>query len=134
MRRYLTWGSLTGLFIYLMTYPIWWFVLKSPNMGAQSFLYAGMEAQYGRGDGGWLIKECREVEMSRADIKDEKVQERLWKYSENMVQEAEKRGALARSKTKKEAEAREKETVKKEEKPKEPATKQSGSRRNRKPG
>ena len=137
MRRYLTWGSLTGLFVYLVTYPFWWLILKSPNMGAQSFLYAAMEAQYGRGEGGWLIKECTAVDLNRADVRDEQIQAGLWKYSENMVQEAEKRGALARAKAKKDAESTAK--AKPEEKPAnedkrtEASSKQTTSRRNKKP-
>ncbi|THY98086.1 NAD(P)-binding protein [Aureobasidium pullulans] len=52
MRRYLSWGSLTGLVLYLLCYPLWYIILKSPAQGAQSFLYAAMEAQWGRGNGG----------------------------------------------------------------------------------
>lgn len=130
MRRYLTWGSLLGLFLYLIMYPFWWLVLKSPDQGAQSFLYAAMEAQYSRGKGGWLIKECKDFPMARADINDEAIQKALWEYSEGMVQEAEKRGALARAKAKKESEAQEK--TKEAEKPQEEPVKQAGSRRSRK--
>lgn len=130
MRRYLTWGSLFGLFIYLVTYPLWWMVLKSPDMGAQSFLYAAMEARYGRGDGGWLIKECKEIGIGRDEVKDEALQKALWEYSESMVQEAERRGALARSKAKKE-QVNESD-VKAEANTKEAASKQPGSRRSRK--
>lgn len=131
LRRYLTWGSLLGLFLYMLTYPFWWIVLKSPTQGAQSFLYAAMEAQWGRGDGGWLIKECREVPLGRQEtVRDEGVQQALWAYSEQMVQEAEKRGALGRAKSKNEAEevkAKEAQDV-----PKEEPAKKAGSRRSRK--
>ncbi|KAF2152271.1 oxidoreductase [Myriangium duriaei CBS 260.36] len=101
MRRYLSWGSLIGLALYLIMYPIWWLILKSPDMGAQTFLYAAMEANYGRGEGGWLLKECREIKLERADINDETAQKALWQYSESMIQEAEKRGAKARAENKK---------------------------------
>ncbi|KAJ9628067.1 hypothetical protein H2203_003289 [Taxawa tesnikishii (nom. ined.)] len=126
MRRYLSWGSLYGLFFYLIMYPFWWLVLKSPEQGAQSFLYAAMEATYGKGEGGWLIRECREAKIARPEIRDEAVQKALWEYSEKMVQEAEKRGAQTRAKAKKEAEE------KAQAKPKQEAQKQSGSRRSRK--
>jgi len=132
MRRYLTWGSLFGLVLYLIMYPFWWMVLKSPDQGAQSFLYAAMEAEYGRGEGGWLIKECREVKFGRDDVSDESVQKELWEYSESMVQEAEKRGALARARSKKEAE--EQKTAATAAKPKEQPGKQPQSRRSRKAG
>lgn len=127
MRRYLTWGSLSGLLLYLICYPIWWLILKSPEQGAQTFLYAAMEAQWGRGNGGWLLKECREITPMRRDYLDEEVQKQLWEYSENMIQEAEKRGAAARAKAKADEKVKE---VKQE--PKKPEEKKAGSRRSKK--
>ena len=85
----------------MVMYPVWWMLLKSPDMGAQTFLYAAMEANFGRGNGGWLLKECREVEVRRQEVTDEAAQKALWEHSERMVEEAEKRGALARAETKK---------------------------------
>jgi len=101
-RRWLTWGSLFGLFLYLLLYPLWWLVLKSPDMGAQSFLYAAMEERFTRSEGGILIKECGERKFGREDVQDEEKQRRLWEYSERMVQEAEKRGAEAMAREKRE--------------------------------
>ena len=54
--------------------------------------------------GGLLIKECKERELGRKDVQDEEVQKTLWEYSEQMVQEAEKRGATERARLKKEEE------------------------------
>ncbi|KJX97841.1 short chain dehydrogenase/reductase family Oxidoreductase like protein [Zymoseptoria brevis] len=105
-RRWLTFGSLFGLALYLLMYPLWVFVLKSPRMGAQSFLYASMEEKFSRSEGGILIKECIEREFMRAEVMDEEAQKQLWEYSEQMVQEAEKRGATERARAKKEAEER----------------------------
>ena len=153
-RRWLTWGSFTGLFLYLLVYPLWWLVLKSPDMGAQSFLYAAMEEKYARGSlgdlpdlaggekpGAYLIKECRERPFGRDDVKDEEVQKKLWEYSERMIQEAEKRGATSRAKQAKEdAEKKEEDDAVKElndykdKVGKKDGTKKEGSRRSRKPG
>lgn len=108
-RRWLSWGSLTGLLLYLILYPLWWVVLKSPDSGSQSFLYAAMEEKFSRGEGGWLIKECMERNLLREDAADESAQKALWEYSEKMVEEAEKRGALERGKAKKEEEERKEE-------------------------
>ena len=105
-RRWLSIGTLFGLFMYLITYPLWWLILKSPEMGAESFLYAAMEEKFTQGDGGWLIKECKERDYLREDVKTEDMQKKLWSYSENMVQEAEKRGAVERAQAKKAAEER----------------------------
>lgn len=101
-RRWITQGSLLGLLLYLLTYPLWLLALKAPEMGAQSFLHASMEEAYTRSEGGLLIKECQEREFLRKDVQDEEAQKKLWEYSEQMVQEAEKRGAESRAKAKKE--------------------------------
>jgi hypothetical protein len=101
MRRYLSFGSLWGLAIYLITWPLWWLVLKSPDQGAQTFLYAAMEAQYGRGEGGKFLKECREIKFLRNEIEDENIQKKLWEVSDTTVQALEKEGAMRRAKEKK---------------------------------
>lgn len=99
-RRWLTQGSLLGLLFYLLTYPLWWLVLKSPEMGAQTFLYAAMEERFSRGEGGWLLKECKDRKFLRDDVQDEQAQKQLWEYSERMIEEAEKRSASIRAKAK----------------------------------
>lgn len=142
MRRWLTWGSLFGLLLYLLFYPLWWMILKGPDMGAQSFLFASMEEQFARSEGGILIKECLERAFGREDVKDEEVQRKLWEYSERMVQEAEKRGAIERSKKKKreadekkdEDEAVEQMRDYKEKVGKKDGQKKEGSRRSKKAG
>lgn len=138
-RRWLTWGSLTGLLIYLISYPLWWLVLKSPDMGSQSFLFAAMEERYSRGSGGWIIKECMERKLLREDAGEESTQKALWEYSEKMIEEAEKRGALERVKAKKEEQEKkeEAEAVKemkdyKEKVGKKDGQKKEGSRRSKK--
>ncbi len=97
MRRFLTMGSLWGLLLYLCMWPIWWLVLKSPSQGAQSFLRAVMDAELGRGHGGKLIKECKEVDFLRKEVKDEEVAKELWSFSEKQIQALEKEGAMKRA-------------------------------------
>ncbi|KAL1646914.1 hypothetical protein SLS58_003050 [Diplodia intermedia] len=108
MRRHLTFGSLWGLALYLIMWPFWWLVLKSPDQGAQTYLYAAMEAQLGKAAGGKFLKECREVRFMRGEIEDEKVQQGLWQASERTIEELEKRGAMARAQQKKKGEDAEK--------------------------
>ncbi|PTU25310.1 hypothetical protein P175DRAFT_0498428, partial [Aspergillus ochraceoroseus IBT 24754] len=103
-RRWMTGGSLWGLLVYLVTWPVWWLVLKSPQQGAQSILYAVMEARFGRGSGGWMIKECREVDLARAEIMDDGVGKQLWELSEKQIELREKEGAVKRALAKKEQE------------------------------
>lgn len=102
MRRWLTMGSLWGLGLYLLMWPFWWLVLKSPVQGAQSYLRAAMEAELGRGVGGRFFKECREGEVMRAEVGDEAVAKRLWEFSERQVEALEKEGAVRRAGAKEE--------------------------------
>jgi NAD(P)-dependent dehydrogenase (short-subunit alcohol dehydrogenase family) len=137
MRRWLTGGSLWGLAVYLLTWPIWWLLFKSPVQGAQSILYAAMEQKYGRGGGGWLVKECREMDYARTDVQNDEVGKKLWEFSEKMVEEAEKESAVMRAFEKKEKEVeKQKVEAEKTKKEKEEAGskkgKADGSRRSRK--
>ena len=129
-RRWLTGGSLWGLLLYLLTWPVWWLVLKSPHQGAQSILHAAMEEQYGRGEGGWHIKECRPVDCALRDVQDEDVGKRLWEFSEKQIEEAEKEGAVKRALEKKEKEAEAEKKTRKE--TASGKTQTAGSRRSRK--
>ncbi|KAA8650414.1 hypothetical protein EYZ11_003373 [Aspergillus tanneri] len=106
-RRWLTGGSLWGLLMYLLTWPFWWLVLKSPQQGAQGILYAAMEAQYNRGTGGWMIKECREVDFARNEVRDEEIGKQLWEFSEKQIEVKEKESAVRRVLQQKEKEQQE---------------------------
>ena len=101
MRRWLTMGSLWGLLLYLLTWPVWWLVLKSPLQGAQSFLWAAMEADVGQGVGGKMIKECREIDYVRKEVRDEEIAKNLWDFSEKQIEALEKEGAVRRALAKK---------------------------------
>lgn len=107
MRRWMTGGSLWGLLVYLVTWPVWWLVLKSPQQGAQSVLYAAMEAEYGRGEGGWMIKECKEVDLARKEVKDEEAGKMLWEFSEKLIEAKERESAVRRALANKEKEVAE---------------------------
>lgn len=104
MQRWLTGGSLWGLLLYLSTWPVWWLILKSPEQGAQSFLQAAMEAELGRGDGGRFIKECREVDYLRKEVKSEEAAKTLWEFGEKQIEAIEKQGAVRRKLAKMEQE------------------------------
>lgn len=107
-RRWLTGGSLWGLLLYLLMWPVWWLVLKSPEQGAQSYLVAAMEAEFSRGAGGKMVKECSEMQILRMDVRDEAVAKQLWEFSEKQIERVEKEGAVKRALAKKEKEAAEK--------------------------
>ncbi|KAJ4380742.1 hypothetical protein N0V86_004103 [Didymella sp. IMI 355093] len=112
MRRHLTFGTLWGLALYLIMWPVWWLVLKSADQGAQTFLHAVMEEQWGRGEGGYFLKECRKVGWSRTEINDEELQQKLWSSSEKTIELLEKEGAKRRAAEKKENEKAEKKEAK----------------------
>jgi NAD(P)-dependent dehydrogenase (short-subunit alcohol dehydrogenase family) len=104
-RRWLSGGTLWGLVLYLLLWPIAWLVLKSPEQGAQSFLYASMEAEFAVGPGGRYVRECREVHAPRnEEISDENVGDELWRFAEKQIGALEKQGAVKRALAKKEAE------------------------------
>ena len=131
-RRWLTGGSLWGLLVYLVTWPFWWLILKSPQQGAQSILYAAMEARYGSGEGGWMIKECREVDFARRDVcEDPERAKELWQFSEKQVEEREKEGAVLRALERKEKEENEKRDAQNKGANKEPTAGSRRSRRNK---
>lgn len=140
--RWITGGSIPGLLIYLLTYPLWYLILKSPTQGAQTYLKAAMEATlgigYSGGRPGTYLKECRERDFIRREIMDEDVQGELWKFSEQQIEAKEKEGAVRRALEKKvneELEKREKEAKEKKEKGEDNSGKKEkseGSRRSRK--
>ncbi|KAH0439923.1 short chain dehydrogenase reductase family [Colletotrichum camelliae] len=100
MRRWLSRGSLWGLFVYLAAYFVPWLLLKSPDQGAQSLLFAAMEPGLARGKGGRLIKECREVDFARKDVHDEEVAKKLWEESDKLIEKTEKEQAMVRARQK----------------------------------
>jgi NAD(P)-dependent dehydrogenase (short-subunit alcohol dehydrogenase family) len=97
LRRYLSRGSLWGLLFYLLTYPFWWIVLKSSEQGAQSFLWAAMDAQFTDGQAPrdmFLVKECGVMRIMRPDVTNETAQETLWNASEKLIEHLEKGSAM----------------------------------------
>lgn len=100
-------------------------------MGAQSFLFAAMEADLGRGAGGKFIKECRERTFLRGHVKDETLAKGLWEFSDKQVEALEKEGATRRAREKKEGKE-ETEAPGESKESKSNGVKTPGSRRNRK--
>jgi NAD(P)-dependent dehydrogenase (short-subunit alcohol dehydrogenase family) len=114
MRRWLTRGSLVGLAIYVCGYFWPWLLLKSPEKGAQSILYAAMESSLGRGEGGKLVKECLQVDFARSEVKDEEVAKKLWEETDSLIEKLEKLQAKKRAARKAEDEKAAKEREDKE--------------------
>ncbi|KAH0548117.1 hypothetical protein GP486_008153 [Trichoglossum hirsutum] len=104
MRRFLSAGSLWGLFLYLLTWPLWWLILKSPEQAAQTFLLAALDPELGTGVGGKMLRECREVVPLRDEVRDAGVGKDLWEMSEKMIEKLEKEGVERRKRKKEETE------------------------------
>ncbi|KAL3420029.1 oxidoreductase C19A8.06 [Phlyctema vagabunda] len=121
MRRWITRGTLWGLALYIVLWQNVWMFLKSSEGGAQSFLYAAMEAGLGRGDGGKLIKECREMDFARTDFRDEAAAKKLWEGSEKLIERVEREEAVRRA-----LENKEKEELEKSGKPSETKSEATG--------
>lgn len=120
----------------MITWPIWWLILKSPSQGAQSYLMAAMDPGIsaaainaaaaaekmgvdiddeqrknlifsGRGvAGGKIIKDCRERDVLRAEMMDLQAGKALWDFSEKQIEQKEKEGAVLRALEKQEQAAR----------------------------
>lgn len=99
-RRWMTRGSLWGLFVYLVTYVFTWFLLKPPLYAAQSILFAALDSSIIRDPGGKLIKECIEVDLARRDVKDEEIAKKLWESSDKLVEATEKKAAMRKARDK----------------------------------
>jgi NAD(P)-dependent dehydrogenase (short-subunit alcohol dehydrogenase family) len=97
MRRWLSCGSIFGLLIYVVLWPIWWLFFKSSEQGAQSFLYAAMEESIQSEPGGVMLRECRPADIRRAEINNEEFAKELWEYSDSQVEALEKEGAKRRA-------------------------------------
>ena len=67
-------------------------------------------------NGGKLIKECREVDFARRDVKDEDIAKQLWESSDKLIEKVEKEAAIQRASLKREEEQKEKETKEAEKK------------------
>jgi hypothetical protein len=113
----------------LITWPFWWLVLKSPYQGAQSFLFAAMEGELIKTEGGLLVKECRPRPILKSEVNDENFQKALWEESDKMITLFETESAMRRAEEKK---VQGEQNGKAVEEPKGQQTKTPGSRRSRK--
>lgn len=58
-RRFISMGTIWGLLLYLIMFPIWWLFLKIGSQGAQSFYFALFAPFLMKLEGGNLIQECK---------------------------------------------------------------------------
>lgn len=97
-RRFLSMGSILGLLIYLLFYPIWFLFLKSSGQGAQSLLFAIASPILGAQDGGNLIQECKIVTKGRKELWDYELQDMVYAKTAELIGALEKQSAIERKK------------------------------------
>ncbi|KAG7193954.1 uncharacterized protein KQ657_005153 [Scheffersomyces spartinae] len=99
MRRFISMGSLLGLICYMILWPLWFIIFKSPFQGAQSVLFALYAPIFAKGDGGNLVQECRILkEGSRREYQSEEFQDELFTKTEQLITTLEKQLAIERKK------------------------------------
>ncbi|CAI5757440.1 unnamed protein product [Candida verbasci] len=97
-RRFISMGSILGLFLYLLFFPIWWLFLKSVFQGAQSFYFGIMAPIIMKIEGGQIIQECKIQTKVRKEFDDAVLQKEVFDKTEKLIAEIEKKSAINRKK------------------------------------
>lgn len=97
-RRFLSMGSIVGLVIYLLLFPIWWIFFKNSIQGSQSFIFALCAPVFINLDGGQLIQECKILSKKRSEYQDEELQKDLFDETAKIIEKLEKQSAIERKK------------------------------------
>ena len=95
-RRFLSFGTIWGLILYILMYPIYWLLIKSCEMGMQSFLFAINAPSVYDGPGGLYIKECSIIKEVRKELHDVELQKVLYDNTALLINELEKTSARKR--------------------------------------
>lgn len=97
-KRWISFGTLKGLFVYLVLWPVWWLFLKSSREGAQSIFYALMAPETGQKPEVSYISECRiRSAPLRSEFGDAKFQEELVQATDKLIETAEKQEAIEKN-------------------------------------
>lgn len=101
MRRFLSMGTILGLLVYVLLFPIWYIFFKSSLQGAQSILFALFTPILGPQDGGNFIQECKILTQGRPELYDYDLQDRVYKATAESIEALEKQSAIERKKEEK---------------------------------
>lgn len=96
-RRFLSFGSIMGLLLYLLLYPLILLLLKTPFEGAQSIFFA-LAVPLSTAPAGSYIQECKVIKPSRKELSDEALQGKLFTETEKAIESLEKNSAIQRKK------------------------------------
>lgn len=98
-RRFVTFGSLFGLLVYLIMWPLYWLFLQSPIGGAQSHLYAAMSPEFEDTLEVRYVGQCKiRNRPPRRELADPEAQKLLYDNTEKFIEVVEKKSAIARKK------------------------------------
>ncbi|RCK55808.1 hypothetical protein Cantr_05520 [Candida viswanathii] len=97
-RRFISMGTIWGLILYLLMYPIWWLFLKSLTQGAQSFYFALYAPIFMKIEGGNLVQECKIMTKARKEFNDEELQKQVFEKTEELIKKLEMQSAIERKK------------------------------------
>lgn len=101
-RRFVSAGSIIGLLIYMILYPIFWLLVKSCEQGAESFIFAINSPNLHTMNGGNYIKECDILaNESRSELRDIDLQREVFNITAKKIETLEKMSAIRRNKDKK---------------------------------
>ncbi|EPY52361.1 short chain dehydrogenase [Schizosaccharomyces cryophilus OY26] len=89
-RRFISFGRIWGLFLYLLLWPFWWLLLKGTLKGAQSFFHAICSPEFGATTEYLLVNECTMIPPSRKEIADPEYAEKLIKAADAQIDLVEK--------------------------------------------
>lgn len=98
-KRVFSFGSLFGLFLYVLFLPILWIFLKSTSNGAQSIFHTLYSPDFINLQGGNFISDCGIYKPARKEFEDEELQKILYDNTEAAIAKIEKESAIKRKKT-----------------------------------
>ncbi|GMM50195.1 putative oxidoreductase [Starmerella bacillaris] len=114
-KRFITFGRLSLLFVYLLLWPLSWLFLKSSVDGAQSMAYAAMSPEVVEKREVAYISNCQvRPPPPRSEFKDPEKQAALVKETHKLIEAVEKNSAIERNKFKKDSEKKKEQEKKKE--------------------
>lgn len=96
-RRFTSLGTIWGLLIYLLLYPLWFLVWKDSDRGMQTFLHVMYSPDCGEGKGNRYFRDCSEAKVARKEVLDDELIRKLVTLSEKQISAAEKKAAQARA-------------------------------------
>lgn len=97
-RRFLSMGSIWGLIMYVILYPIWFLFFKSTSDGIQSLLFTLFSPVFLQNYGFQLVAECKIIAPSRKEFADEELQQDIYDKTEKIIERLEKQSAIERKK------------------------------------